>query len=95
MAKKYKDEEEEEEEEEEEDFDEDFEEPELKKVENEKKPLPSSKKKAGESITYSAYRLPERAGIKNDKTNESIGEDVLTILASIKTDIQELKDGLL
>ena len=48
-----------------------------------------------EGITYSAFRLPERVGVVNNKTKEPIGEDVYSILASIKNDLQEIKDGLL
>lgn len=44
---------------------------------------------------YSPYHILERTGVKDNKTNLPIGEDIYTILASIKNDLHELKVGLL
>jgi hypothetical protein len=44
---------------------------------------------------FSPYHISQRDGIKDNKTNQSIGEDLMTLLASIKNDLQELKVGLI
>lgn len=43
---------------------------------------------------FSAYHQPERIGIKNNVSNTSIGEDVYTILADIKNDLEEIKQAV-
>lgn len=103
MAKKkfddedlYEDEDEEENDDDEDDeFKKDVKERERKLLPSKQKEVRKNKDEEKEGTTYSAYHLPERAGVKNDKDNQPVGEDVYTILASIKTDLQELKDGLL
>lgn len=88
-----KDDYDEEEEEEKAEFEEERPKPKGRPVGSFKKPQTQSSEQMEEK--YSPYHITERIGVKDNKTNTTIGEDVYTILASIKNDLHELKVGLL
>lgn len=44
--------------------------------------------------TFSAFHLPEQIGVKNDKTNEIVGQDVYSILAKLMTEVQAIKEAV-
>ena len=43
------------------------------------------------STRYAAYSFPERAGIKDNSMNESIGENIFILLAKILNDLEDIK----
>lgn len=44
--------------------------------------------------TFSAYHIPERAGVKNNRTGQPVGEDVYSLLALILTKLESIEEEL-
>lgn len=80
------------EDEEEEDWDDDKEEKE--KEEKEIRGKPKKETSLNKGNTFSSYHIPERIGIKNDKTNQPVAEDQWTILAEILTRLERIEEKL-
>lgn len=60
-----------------------------------KKPQNINPNEESANPRYSVYHQPQRDGIKDNKNNLPVGEDILDLICSIKNDLHELKIGLL